>query len=214
MRLGFSANFTTFLGLTAAFAAGWCLYQGLFLLAACLLLLSGFLDLMDGAVARLAGVPTPFGGILDSTLDRYGDAAIFLGIFFFCWLNGFFLYGVLAASGLVGSFVISYVRARAECETEECKVGFWERGERILCVVLALFAGNLPMALWILAIGTHFTAIFRLYHAGQNFSKAAKAEAGLPYSPILCHVGTRLSPYYYAKAGLVALALLFWRLPF
>ena len=83
-RLGFSANTLTFLGLFLAAVSGALVWRGRFTEAATALLLSGFLDMMDGSVARLSDSKTSFGGVLDSTLDRYGESFVFAGVLFYC----------------------------------------------------------------------------------------------------------------------------------
>ena len=135
-KLGFSANALTLFGLGFAAASGFLVYKGMFFCAGASLLLSGFLDLMDGAVARLSKTANVFGGILDSSLDRYGDGFVFAGLFFFCARHGNTWAALLSVSAWLGSFLISYVRARAECEIPKCRVGFWERGERIAYIAL------------------------------------------------------------------------------
>lgn len=167
-NLGVSANALTMAGLLLAFAAAFLIYRGSFFWAGGALLLSGAFDLLDGAVARLSKKPTAFGGILDSSMDRYGDALVFAGILFFYFGVGDLLAAALAFSALVGSFLISYVRARAECEIENCKVGFWERGERLVYLSLGLLFNNLEVVLWILGIGTHLTAVLRLTYAHRQ----------------------------------------------
>src|SRR3989338_3812358 len=113
VKAGLSANFLTAIGLVCAFVSGIFIYKGMFFWAGVWLLLSGILDLMDGAVARLSKTASPFGGVLDSSLDRYGDGFIFAGLFLFCERQGSHLYALLAISAWIGSFLISYVRARA-----------------------------------------------------------------------------------------------------
>jgi CDP-diacylglycerol--glycerol-3-phosphate 3-phosphatidyltransferase len=171
------------------------------------LLLAGAFDLLDGAIARASGKTNPFGGILDSSLDRYGDGFVLGGILFFCAANERYGYALLALSALLGSFLVSYVRARAECVIPKCKVGFWERGERVLCVALGLLANNLAMALWMLGIGTHLTALFRLYYS-------AAPESASRFTPLWFHAGTRGQWPYYLKAGVLILLVVFLRLSF
>ena len=195
-KLGFSAASLTFIGLLLAALSGLLVFQGHFILAAAALLSSGFLDLMDGAVARLSGTASEFGGVLDSSLDRYGDAAILGGVLFYYSAQAHFLYATLAFSALVGSFEISYVRARAECEMDSCRVGFWERGERIVYLSIGLLAHNLPPVIAVLAIGTHWTAARRLLLSKQTQNSRPSTEA------------VRVGMGYFLKvACLVALAL-------
>ena len=163
-----NANFLTALGLLAAFISGALIYQGMFFWAGATLLVSGFLDLIDGAVARLSKIANAFGGILDSSLDRYGDGFVFAGLFLFCARHDNKMYELLAVSAWLGSFLISYVRARAECAIPKCRVGFWERGERIVYIALGLLLNNIGLVLWILAFATHGTALVRLAYSKKE----------------------------------------------
>ena len=170
-KAGISANFLTYLGLFFALLSGVLIYKGIFFWAGAVLLFSGFLDLMDGAVARLSKKAVPFGGILDSSLDRYGDGFVFAGLLFYCMRHGKELYAALSASAFLGSFLISYVRARAECVIPTCRVGFWERGERIAYLSLGLLFNNIAWVLWVLAFLTHYTVLCRLYFAKKETEK-------------------------------------------
>jgi CDP-diacylglycerol--glycerol-3-phosphate 3-phosphatidyltransferase len=199
VKIGISANFLTILGVLTAAASGWLASQGKFIPAGALLLFAGILDLLDGAVARESGVAKPFGGILDSTLDRYGDAMALGGVLFFCLGAGKILYAILCFSALIGSFAISYVRARAECEMDTCRVGFWERGERLVFLSVGLLLNNLAPVLWLLALGTHWTAFQRLW-----FARQPKAISGSP----------RSTTAYYVKIGILIGLLLFFRTGF
>lgn len=204
-NLGFTANALTILGLASAALSGWFAYEGKFLEASAALLFSGLLDLMDGSVARLTGKADAFGGIFDSTLDRYGDAFVLGGILFYCARTGRELHAFLAFLALIGSFAISYSRARAECELDACRVGFWERGERIGLLVIMLAVRNLGTGLWILAVSTQFTAFQRVFEARRQV-RAAGAKPGLP-------VDRRTSRYAIQAALWASLAAAF-RLPF
>ncbi len=141
--IGISADFLTFAGLVLAGVSGYFISIGNLFWAGALLLSSGLLDMLDGAVARVSGRQSAFGGILDSSLDRYGDGFIFGGmILYFISLQRIDLI-IWTLSAWVAAFSISYVRARVECEVDSCRVGFWERGERIGFIVIALLIPNL-----------------------------------------------------------------------
>src|SRR3989338_6313964 len=174
-QLGVSADFLTYTGLLCALGSGLLAYQGRFFWAGGALLLSGGLDLLDGAVARQSKAKSPFGGILDSSLDRYGDGFALIGILFYCVAKHYTGYAFLGACALLGSFIISYVRARAECVVKNCRVGFWERGERLVYIALGLLLGNLPLVLWVLGLGTHLTVLHRLAYARK--AAAGRADA-------------------------------------
>lgn len=214
-EIGLSANAATALGLLFAGLSGLLIYQGYFFWASAALLISGGLDLLDGAIARVSKKASAFGGILDSSLDRYGDGFVLGGALFFCAAHGKTLYAGLAMSAMLGSFLISYVRARAECAIEKCKVGFWERGERTVFLALGLLFNNLAVVLWVLGVATHLTAAFRLAYA----SRPQDPRWSAPSSPwgirnLILHTGGRQSPVYYAKVALLFLAVAFLRLPF
>ncbi len=198
-RLGISANFLTVSGLLLAACSGWLIFRGEFFFAAIVLLSSGLFDMLDGAVARASGKDTVFGGILDSSLDRYGDSFLFAGLIFYFFQNNRLDLAALSASGWTGSFLISYIRARAECEMDSCRVGFWERGERVGVLIIALAVNHVTVVVWLLGIGTHWTALQRLYAASPNARKLktpARADAG-----------------YFVKVALLVALILFSRLP-
>lgn len=212
IRFGVSANFISVLGLYFAFLAGIMITRGQFTAAALVLLSSGVLDLLDGAVARQSGKKNPFGGILDSTLDRYGDGFVLGASILFYMQHRRPGVALLALSALLGSFVISYVRARSECEQRPCRVGFWERGERSACLIGGLWWGNLPMALLILGIGTHFTALFRLYYAsGKKHSFYGRPN---DWRSILFQTHDRKHTIWLVKCLLVVALLWGCRVPF
>lgn len=193
-RIGFTANGCTWLGCLCAASAGYLIVLGKFYLAIGFLLVSGFFDLLDGAIARATNTVSKFGGIFDSSLDRYGDAFIFGGISLYFLLRADVVWGVVSLAALAGAFEVSYVRARAEKDMPSCRIGFWERGERIVYVLLALLIGNLQTAVLVLALGTSWTAFqrLRLAYKGGREGRA----------------GSRLAPVYYLKIG-VLVALLF-----
>jgi CDP-diacylglycerol---glycerol-3-phosphate 3-phosphatidyltransferase len=149
-------------GLGHPFAAGW------------VLLLSGFFDIVDGALARKTDQVTRFGGILDSTLDRISEAVILLGIM------ALFLFNetkydpwiiLLIGLTIMGSFLVSYIRARAEALKIECQVGIFTRAERVIILALGLLLSSLPYvlvgALVIIAFLSIITVIQRLVHVSK-----------------------------------------------
>jgi phosphatidylglycerophosphate synthase len=130
--------------------------------AAFFLLLSSVADLLDGAVARRGGLMTPYGALLDSTLDRFADMALFSGCALYFARAGNPAYVLLACAGLAAAVQTSYVKARGENMTEGLGVGFWQRGERMSCLGVGAVTGHLPFSLWILAIFPFFTVARRL----------------------------------------------------
>jgi len=168
--LGLTPNQVSAAGIALAFLSGLAYWQSsinplLLALAPILLLASGFCDALDGAVARIYGKTTPFGGFLDSLLDRYADAAVFFGI----TLGGLcdFSWGLIA---LVGSLLVSYARARAEAAGVRMEtVGLAERADRLIILVVASFLNlfwskALYWSVILLAFLTNLTVLQRAYH--------------------------------------------------
>lgn len=141
---------------------------GSFQWAGFLLLLGGVFDVLDGFTARGSGKGSKFGALFDSTLDRYSEIAIYVGItayYLKTSQTGPVLVAVLA---LAGSLMVSYIRARAEGLGEECKMGIMQRAERVVCLGFgALVLGSsifFVILLGIIAVFTHLTAGQRVYH--------------------------------------------------
>jgi CDP-diacylglycerol--glycerol-3-phosphate 3-phosphatidyltransferase len=133
-------------------------------------LLAGFLDMLDGALARRLKKVTPFGGILDSTLDRLSDAALLLALLVF--FNGETWQNLLVFLALVSSMMVSYIRARAEAAGVECKVGFFTRAERVIVLALGLLFSHwdnaLTIALAVIVAFSFFTAGQRLFYVWRH----------------------------------------------
>jgi CDP-diacylglycerol--glycerol-3-phosphate 3-phosphatidyltransferase len=132
--------------------------------AALCLALSGALDILDGALARASGQVSPFGAFLDSVLDRYSDLLVLAGlVFLFMRLNR---PEAVAATllALIGTVMVSYTRARAESVGVDCRVGFMERGERIIVLLAGALFDLLVPAIWVVAAGANVTALQRILH--------------------------------------------------
>ena len=137
------------------------------LLAGVLLVLCCAGDMLDGAVARVGGKATTFGAFLDSTLDRFSDFAIYLGIAFYFACRGNITYTLLPMVAVFAALMISYTRARAEDLIQFCTVGYWQRGERTVAVILAVFAANIPALLWQQALLPLLTVWARINYTRQ-----------------------------------------------
>lgn len=138
--------------------------------AAILLLVAGVCDMIDGAAARAGNTASSRGAFLDSTIDRYSDAVVLLGALHYYLVRSpsgpeALTAGVILVA-LAGSMLTSYTRARAEAIGQDCRVGIAERSERMILLILgALFGPDaLRVALWVLAIVSHVTAIQRVRH--------------------------------------------------
>ena len=168
-RLGVHPDMITLLGLIIVAIASVVIAQGQFQLGGSILVLGLPLDALDGAVARAMGRKGNFGGVLDSTLDRYADAFIFGGLSYYFAVQGQFNYMLLCLAALAGSFVVSYVRARAGEAGLSVKVGLLDRFVRVVIIIAVLLVPQLTiLGLWVLAIGANFTALQRIWYVYIN----------------------------------------------
>src|SRR5271170_8365866 len=165
---GITPNMFTFLGLAVNSWAAALFAMGRFRQAAAVLFLAAFLDMADGQVARLVGRVTAFGAFLDSTLDRYADLALYMGLVVNYTLIGRSFYMALAAVAMASSFMVSYSRARAESLIPSCKVGFMERPERLVLLLLGGIFLRMAQALWVIAIISTITVIHRVIYTWQE----------------------------------------------
>lgn len=149
-----------------------------------IVLFAGLFDMMDGRVARVGGMSSTFGALYDSVLDRYSELVTLFGILYFLLLRGYFWGSIITAVALVGSLMVSYVRARAEGLDLECKVGLMQRPERVVLTALgAIFCGVFqhctvfdsvyilicPLAL--IALLANWTAFVRINHCRKLLNK-------------------------------------------
>jgi CDP-diacylglycerol---glycerol-3-phosphate 3-phosphatidyltransferase len=138
-----------------------------FIAAALVMLFASFFDILDGALARGTNQVTRFGGALDSSLDRLAEAVIFIALMVVYTGDGSVIGVTLAGSALVCSFMVSYVRARAEGLGVDCQVGIFTRAERIAVLVIGLLLGQLgwpiTVALVIIIVLSSITVGQRLY---------------------------------------------------
>jgi CDP-diacylglycerol---glycerol-3-phosphate 3-phosphatidyltransferase len=156
-------NMVTITGFLVCMGAAVAIGMGHLILGGALALGSGVFDMLDGALARAQKSSTKFGALLDSTLDRISDAALILGlIVYYAWQGQPWLV-FLAAMALIGSFSVSYIRARAEGLGLECKEGLFTRPERLIVLSLGLMVHLEIIALWILAVMGFFTAAQRFF---------------------------------------------------
>jgi CDP-diacylglycerol--glycerol-3-phosphate 3-phosphatidyltransferase len=160
-------GFAVVLGAAALIGTGHPFAGGFVVLAA------GYFDILDGALARHIGRVTPFGGVLDSTLDRLADAALLVAILFY-FENTWWLV-LLVFLTMVSSLLVSYIRARAEAAGIECQRGIFTRAERIIVLALGLLLSSLNnalvIALAVIAAFSFFTAGQRLFYAWRDSKK-------------------------------------------
>jgi len=174
--LGVTPNTLTVLGLVLSILTAVIIAQGFFLAGGLLVLFAGIFDMFDGAMARVRHASTTFGAFFDSTLDRYSESIILFGLLFFALQRPVmqdrfwpFQYEqswmiTLVFIAAVGSFMVSYAKARAEGLGLECKTGLLARPERVVILAIGLLTGAVIWALVILAIFSNVTAIERIVH--------------------------------------------------
>ncbi len=163
-RLGLTPNAVTVLGFLGNCIVALVLARGWERPGGVLVLLVNAFDMLDGALARVQNRQTRFGAFLDSTLDRYSEGALLFGVAALYLRRGHPLAAALAWIALVGSFMVSYARARAEGLGLDAEVGVLARPERILLLGGALSLGRTPWALGLLALLTNLTALQRIRH--------------------------------------------------
>lgn len=168
VKTGISPNGLTIFGFCAILVVAWVLSTGRFFLGGFLVLFAGSLDFLDGALARATGRSTTFGAFLDSTLDRFSDAALFLGLLAYYGSQGSYHQIMLVGAALMGSLITSYARARAEGLGLRDEVGIFTRTERIVLLAIGLIINQMTVVLWIIAVLSNFTALQRIYHVWRQ----------------------------------------------
>lgn len=193
IRIGITPNFITTTGLVLNIvAAAVLLYGGISEAgnlvyagwAGGIILFAGLFDMMDGRVARVGNMTSTFGALYDSVLDRYSELFTLFGIFFYLILQGYLWGSIITFISLIGSLMVSYVRARAEGLGLECKVGLMQRPERVVLTAIGAICCGLfdncqvfdPMFLLIapqvlIAILANWTAFVRINHCHKLLNK-------------------------------------------
>ena len=167
----FTPNQLTLAGLAITLCAGLIYSAGVFFLGGILLLVGALGDLLDGPLARLTGKTSSFGAFLDSTVDRYADFFLFGGVAFYYATQESWGWCLVSLGIILGAFVTSYAKARGENFIPSCSVGFLERAERVVLLALgSLLPVLLPWVLILLLIGTHATAIQRIFFVKKSLN--------------------------------------------
>src|ERR1700686_2888533 len=174
---GINPNLGTFLGLVVNFIAAVFFDVGSFFTGALIIFFAGFLDILDGQVARRQNRVTAFGAFYDSTLDRYADMALYMGLLVYYSVSGRTPYVVLAAVATAGSVMVSYARARAESLIPLCKVGFMERPERLVLLIIGGVFNRMGAVLWVIAVVSTITVIHRIVYTWQE-TRAGRTLTG------------------------------------
>src|SRR5579863_8235603 len=169
-------NVLTFLGLVINMAAAALLAVGRFRLAGAVIIGAGLFDMVDGRVARETNRVTRFGGFFDSVLDRYSDLALLVGLLVWYGSINRFGYVVLTAIVMMSSVMVSYVRARAENTIPMCKVGFMERPERVVLLIIGALFDRMAPVLWVIAVLGNLTVIHRMVFTFQQAKLLEEAQ--------------------------------------
>jgi len=150
----------------------------MFFYAGLVIIGSGFFDLVDGRVARASGQVTRFGGFFDSVVDRYSDASLFFGLLVYYARGNRFFYVVLTALVMISSIMVSYARARAESLIGTCRVGFLERPERLVLLIIGALFNVMAPALWVIALLSTITVVHRIAYTWQRTRELDAPMAG------------------------------------
>jgi CDP-diacylglycerol---glycerol-3-phosphate 3-phosphatidyltransferase len=194
-RVGVHPNVLSLTGLTSSAAAGLLYSQGRFFWAAWVVLFAGICDTLDGHIARQTNKNSPFGAFFDSTLDRYSDMFLFVGLaYFYAGGRSFSPVGaggqaspwtvVIIILAIAGSFMVSYTRARAEGLGVQCKAGMMQRPERITLLIIGSLLGSIPvagavfmkLALLVLAVSVNLTALYRMFYVRNRLAHGNESQ--------------------------------------
>jgi CDP-diacylglycerol--glycerol-3-phosphate 3-phosphatidyltransferase len=156
-------NHLTFIGFLISIFVAYAFAIGRFRLAGVILIVAGLFDMVDGMVARQLNEVTRFGAFFDSIMDRYSDLIMYLGLIIYYGQAERINYVVLVGIVMMGSVLTSYARARAECLIPSCKVGFLERPERIVLLLIGSFYYMDPV-LWVIAVFSNWTVVHRILY--------------------------------------------------
>jgi len=172
-KLGLTPNVVTLIGLTIAAGGAYAIAVGNWRVGGLVVLFAGIFDLFDGALARATGRASDFGALLDSTIDRVSEAVVLFGLLVFYIRNDDDLGAILVYAALVGSIMVSYMRARSEGLGIENKVGVMTRPERVVAVGIGLIVGHWAPVVMMVVLGvitalTAVTAIHRLIHTARG----------------------------------------------
>ena len=207
VHTGLSPNVLTLLGLLLAVPVAWCWYLGQQSRGGWLLVIVSILDLLDGSVARVSGRVTRFGGYLDSVIDRYTDILLYAGALSYLLRHTTgqtqIVYLVVWVGAVAGAIMPSFARARAETLIPLCKVGYFERGERNVTLIIGSIAGNLHLALVITAVFGNLATLARILYTQEQLEPRQRSWDGLIWR------WERLSPQHFGLSLALVLLLLF-----
>ena len=164
VALGIHPNTLTLIGVLVNVAAAWALGNDHFVLGGVIMIVANIFDFIDGKVAHITDTSSRFGAFWDSTLDRFSDIALFLGLIYLYADLRRTDYVMVAALAMMFSIMTSYARARAESLIARCKVGFMERPERIVLFMIGAFTNRMAAVLWVILILSIVTVANRIHY--------------------------------------------------
>jgi CDP-diacylglycerol--glycerol-3-phosphate 3-phosphatidyltransferase len=173
-------NVLTFLGLVINIIAAYLLAIGQFRGAGFVIIGAGLFDMVDGRVARETNRVTRFGGFFDSVLDRYSDLALLMGLLVWYGSINRPFYVVLTALAMTACVMVSYTRARAENSIPTCKVGFMERPERVVLVIIGALFSRMAPVIWVIAVLGNLTVVHRMIFTWQEAKRLEEAQLTPP----------------------------------
>jgi CDP-diacylglycerol--glycerol-3-phosphate 3-phosphatidyltransferase len=169
-------NVLTFLGLLINIVGAYLLAKGQFFPAGLVIIGAGLFDMVDGRVARETNRVTRFGGFFDSVIDRYSDLALLIGLLVWYGSVNRPFYVVLTAIVMAATVMISYTRARAENSIPTCKVGFMERPERVVLLIIGALFDRMAPVLWVIAVLGNLTVVHRMIFTYQEAKRLEEAQ--------------------------------------
>ena len=169
-------NLLTFIGVVISFWAAWNFGHGRLFRGGLIVILAGLFDMLDGEVARVNRSETRFGAFYDSVIDRYSDIILLQGLMVWYARQNRLEYVVLVGVVFMGAVMTSYARARAESLITTCKVGFMERPERVVLLIIGGLANRMEAVLWVLAILGNWTVFTRIYYTWKELPKPQRLE--------------------------------------
>jgi CDP-diacylglycerol--glycerol-3-phosphate 3-phosphatidyltransferase len=164
VALGIHPNVLTLIGVLINVAAACALGVGRFVLAGVIIIVANIFDFIDGKVAHITGKQSAFGAFWDSTLDRFSDIALFLGLIFLYARLHRTDYVMVTALAMMFTIMTSYARARAESLISKCKVGFMERPERIVLFMIGAFTNRMAAVMWVILVLSIVTVANRIHY--------------------------------------------------
>lgn len=174
--LRISPNMLTMAGLAINFYAAYLFAGDRFVAAGGVVIFAGLFDMLDGQVARLTNRVSDFGAFLDSVIDRYSDVVLFIGLLIYYARVRRFFYVVLVAIVMAGSVMVSYTRARAESLIPQCKVGFLERPERIVLIIIGALFNRMAAVLWVIAVLANVTVFHRCLYTWKETMRSTQSQ--------------------------------------